>query len=135
MVSRSFLHPQEIEVFYILPTLRRHMVFFMKKNGMKQTDIAKLLHIKDGAVSQYLSGKRGVQITFSQDILKEIEKAVEHIHDTPSLLIQTQSLLHFIRQTGMLCHAHKQFSEVPSVCNPEVVGCSEGGFFHDIKKH
>ena len=127
---RSFLHPQEIEAFYILPTLRRHIVMAMKKKGAKQSDIAKLLHIKDAAVSQYITTKRGNHIEFSEDIVKEVEQSAERIHDTTSFLIETQMLLEIIRRKGFLCHIHQKLSNIPSSCNPEVVGCVKGGIIH-----
>ncbi|MBI2110228.1 hypothetical protein HYT51_00405, partial [Candidatus Woesearchaeota archaeon] len=46
----QFLHPQEIEVFYIIPALRRQLAIEMKKNGLKQKRIAELLLIEDATV-------------------------------------------------------------------------------------
>ena len=59
MANTLFLQPQEIEVFYIIPAIRRHIAMYMKLRGLKQNKIAELLHIDKAAVSQYIKKKRG----------------------------------------------------------------------------
>ena len=123
-MNRRFLQPQEIEVFYVLPAIRRYLVQFMKERGLKQIDIAKLLEINEATISQYLSEKRGHQIDFQAPILKELKASAEKIHDRLSLLTETQRLLILIRQTNVLCQVHRKFSNVPSLCQPDEVGCT-----------
>ena len=50
--------PQEIELWYVIPSLRKALVTVLKKKGMKQKDIAPLLGISEPAVSQYMKDKR-----------------------------------------------------------------------------
>jgi predicted transcriptional regulator len=122
-MNRQFLQPQEIEVFYVLPAIRRYLVQFMKERGLKQIEIAKLLEINEATISQYLSEKRGHQIDFKGDVLKELKVSAERIRDRLSLLRETQRLLTLIRQTNVLCQVHRKFSNVPSLCQPDTVGC------------
>jgi predicted transcriptional regulator len=133
-MKRQLLHPQEIEVFYILPSIRRYLVQFMKERGLKQHDIAQLLEINDATISQYLSEKRGHQIDFQSPLLEEIKKSAEKIHDRFTLLNETQRLLKLVRQTRVLCQVHRQFSNVPSVCDPLAVGCVEEELVHVTTK-
>jgi len=102
-MTSSFLQPQEIEVFYILPAIRRHLAMFMKLKGMKQIKIAKLLHIQKSAVSQYISKKRGSGVEFEEGVLSEISKSAAVIKDEYSLLGETQRLLRVVRSSGDLC--------------------------------
>ena len=53
------LQPQEVEVFYLLPTLRKEIAKALKTRGHDQKRIAAMLGVTDAAVSQYISGKRG----------------------------------------------------------------------------
>ncbi|HIH66091.1 MAG TPA: transcriptional regulator, partial [Nanoarchaeota archaeon] len=54
----KLLHPQELEVFYFIPAIRKELSVQMKKKGKGQREIANLLGITEAAVSQYISSKR-----------------------------------------------------------------------------
>ena len=56
MIRKSLkqLMPQEIEVWYIIPAVRRELAKSMVKIGLKQKQIAVTLGITEAAVSQYL---------------------------------------------------------------------------------
>ena len=122
MVNKLW-HPQEIETFYVIPTLRRYLALYMKKQGLKQKDIAALLMINTATISQYQSNKRGHQLNFDSATLTEIKKSALVIQDRLSYLRETQRLLQFIRSTKELCTIHKKFSEVPKGCDPHDIGC------------
>ena len=70
------LMPQEIEVRYILPSLRKELAIQMNKKGLKQRKIANLLGLTPAAISQYIKEKRG-SIKFQDKIQKEIKKATD----------------------------------------------------------
>ena len=64
--------PQEIEVWYIIPAIRRELTkILIKQYNLKQKKVAMLLGISEAAISQYLSNKRGQEIKFP----KEMEKS------------------------------------------------------------
>ncbi|MEK6951318.1 MAG: transcriptional regulator [Nanoarchaeota archaeon] len=123
MAKKAILHPQEIEVYYIIPTLRRALAGCLAQQGMKQKDIATLLGINTAAISQYRSNKRGNQVTFSMEIQREIQKSAVLIKDKLSYFRETQRLLRHIRTTNTLCQIHKQFTAIPEGCDPEHIGC------------
>lgn len=123
MVNKIFLHPQEIETFYILPTLRRYFALHLKERGLKQKDIADMLMINTATISQYTSTKRGHKITLNDFILKEIKKSSDNIHDQISYIQETQRILKIIRISGSICEIHKQVSLVPEGCEQPVTGC------------
>ncbi len=127
---KTLLHPQEIETFYILPTLRRYIALGLKERGMKQKDIAQLLGISSASISQYTSMKRGHQVQFPQEIVEEIKKAVAVIKDRYSYFQQTQHLLYVIRDQKVLCQIHMQFSDVPAQCDPLIMGCHRKKIVH-----
>ncbi|RME78213.1 transcriptional regulator [Candidatus Woesearchaeota archaeon] len=121
---KKFLLPQEIEVYYIIPTIKRYLTQYLKESGMKQKDIAKLLQIQEATVSQYLSNKRGHQINFDSAIEQEIKKSSTRINDMSSYICEIQRLLKIIRHSKTLCNIHKQFSTVPSTCTAAEMGCN-----------
>ena len=135
MAHRLLLHPQEIEVFYILPAIRRQLVLFMKNRGLKQNEIARLLEINSAAVSQYVSAKRGHQIEFQGKVLDEIKISAGRITNQSTLLMETQRLLKLIRESKALCEVHRKFSAVPAQCDPLSIGCvDKEGLIHVTAK-
>jgi predicted transcriptional regulator len=122
-MTKLVLHPQEIETFYVLPTLRRYFAQFMKEQGLKQKDVAQLLGINTATISQYSSTKRGHKFHFNQEVLNEIAISAKLIRNRSTYMRETQRLLHLIRQTNSLCEVHKLFSEVPRNCDPVKMGC------------
>jgi len=123
MPSKSLLQPQEIEVFYVIPTLRKYIAIAMKKNGLKQKQIASLLDIEDATVSQYVNDKRGNKIALSNEIQKEINKSSLLIKDKISLIREMQKLLRLIQETREICKIHKTLADVPQDCSQEAVLC------------
>ena len=63
-------HPQEIEVWHIIPAIRKELVVALKEKGNSQKKIADLLNLSEAAVSQYLKLKRAREIIFNADVKK-----------------------------------------------------------------
>lgn len=61
---------------FILPAVRKVIVFELLKRGMKSKEIAKILGITPAAISQYIKGKRAV-MELKESEIKEIKKIVE----------------------------------------------------------
>lgn len=123
MVNK-LLHPQEIETFYVIPTLRKYLALHMVEElNMKQKDVAGLLMINSATISQYRSNKRADQLHFNQDLQVEIRKSALLIKDKMSYLREVQRLLQVIRNSKALCDIHRQFSDVPLACEPQAIGC------------
>lgn len=68
----KLVYPQEIDMYYLIPAIRRELVFGMKNAGLSQSNISKRLGLTEAAISQYLSNKRAVKIKFSSKIKKMI---------------------------------------------------------------
>ncbi|PIN73102.1 hypothetical protein COV20_06380 [Candidatus Woesearchaeota archaeon CG10_big_fil_rev_8_21_14_0_10_45_16] len=128
MVNKAVLHPQEIETFYIIPTLRKHLALALIQQGKMQKDVATLLGINSAAISQYRSNKRGKNVEFPELIINNINESAKKITDQHTYFKEIQYLLKVIRDTKFLCQIHHQFSSVPSDCHPEKVGCFKGGY-------
>jgi len=99
-------HPQEIEVWYILPAIRRELVVVLKEKGISQKKIAEMVGIVQSAVSQYLAGKRGGEVVFPKDVKDFIRKSADKIKDTQSAYQQIQSISDHIRKSKALCKIH-----------------------------
>ncbi|NJE30954.1 ArsR family transcriptional regulator [Thermococcus sp. 18S1] len=71
----------EVASRYVYPSLRRRLVEILYENGLKQTEIAQLLHITQSAVSRYLRMDRGALMDVSSypDIEEELQSLAREI--------------------------------------------------------
>ncbi|MFW9793944.1 MAG: transcriptional regulator [Candidatus Thorarchaeota archaeon] len=93
---RTWMMPQEVEVWYVLPAIRRELAKVMKTKVVQranedgemkdhkvtQKEIARMLGVTEPAITQYLLKKkgqrsRGDQVSLPDNILKEIDKSAD----------------------------------------------------------
>lgn len=115
MVNRS-LQLQEIEVFYILPALRKELTMSMKSLGKTQREIAKLLGVTEPAISQYVKSKRASSIEFGSPMKEQIASSAKKIVDHNSLMVQMQRLLKLTRDKRIACKLHES-PDLPKNCD------------------
>ena len=112
--------PQEVQVWLILPALRRQLAISLKVEGMKQKEIAKALNLTEAAVSQYVKKKRGEEVAFNKQLLNEITKSAKKISLKKSAGRQElQTLLRRTKETKLLCnvcHNHTESEEGCEIC-------------------
>ncbi|HLD02551.1 MAG TPA: transcriptional regulator [Candidatus Nanoarchaeia archaeon] len=115
--------PQEIEVWHVLPALRKGLVEELLKLGLRQKDAAEKLGLTAAAVSQYQHDKRG-NIKFNPRIRKEIAVSAKKIIDGMPVMNEMIRLCKFVRESLTLCELHKIYDKnVPSSCDPQETGC------------
>ncbi|AEM38542.1 transcriptional regulator, XRE family [Pyrolobus fumarii 1A] len=71
----------EVAYRYVYPSVRKRLVEKLSEKGLTQTEIAKLLHITQSAVSRYLSAERGAPLDLKPypDIDAELEQLAQEI--------------------------------------------------------
>jgi len=112
--------PQEIEVWYIIPAIRRELAKSMINDfNLNQKQIAKLMELTEAAVSQYMNSKRAKEVVFSNAVLEEIKKSAKKIIENDSILVP--EMLRVTRLTEVkhvMCDLHKnQDIKLPDDCN------------------
>ncbi len=107
---------QEIEAKQIIPALRRGLAMALKDMGIPQHRIASLLHMTEGAISQYLMKKRGGEVDFSEEMKKEISRAAKKIAKGGSPIKKMQELIRYIEKNTLVC----------GVCRNQNKGISPG---------
>jgi uncharacterized protein len=105
------LHPQEIEVWYILPAIRKELVLVMKGQGLSQKKIADLLNVSEAAVSQYGTSKRAKKISFNDEVKDFIRNSASLIEDKISAYQQIQKISGFIKNSKAICEIHMQLEK------------------------
>lgn len=105
--------PQEIEVWYIIPAIRRELAqILIKKHNLKYEQTGKILGVSKAAISQYLHKKRAKEIKFPEKIKKEIENASDRIIINNQLVVkEIMSLINKIKQEGVACQACKKYNK------------------------
>ena len=111
------IQPQEIEVWYVLPSLKKEIVFSLLDKGISQKNVADLLGITPASVSQYKKNKRAKNVKFNEKIKKRICVAAENITDNNSCFTkELQELCKLVKEEGLLCKLHKKYCGVCSNC-------------------
>ncbi|MBD3313320.1 transcriptional regulator [Candidatus Woesearchaeota archaeon] len=109
--------PQEIEVWYIIPSIRRELAKAMAVRGLKQKRVAELLGITGAAVSQYLKQKRAKEVDFKPETMAEIRNSADRIINNSDMLIcEMQRLLKVVKKSKTLCKVHYRFGRMPQKC-------------------
>ena len=115
--------PQEIEVWYILPAIKRGIAIELVSKGLKQKDIAKLLKVTEASISNYIKSKRAATIELNKIVDSEIKKSAEKLlsakedNSNKILVKELQRICKIIRDEKILCKAHKQLdSSISKTC-------------------
>lgn len=109
------IQPQEIEVWDVLPFLRREIVLLLLKKDFSQKKVAEILDITPACVSQYKKNKRAKHVMFNETIHNKIKVAADNIAKRESCLTkELQNLCTIIRKKGLLCELHRK--QDPNVC-------------------
>ena len=137
---RTWMMPQEVEVWYVLPALRRELAKVMKtktvprvgedgktkEHKITQKEIAKMLGVTEPAITQYLLKKkgrrsRGDQVVIPEKFYPDLEKSadtmIKHYEQGASnddmfetMTREINRLIKVMRDDGAMCDIHRQFS-------------------------
>ncbi len=110
--------PQEVEVWYLIPAIRRELVIELSKLGLNQSIIAKKLNLTRAAVSQYLSKKRATKLSIDLKPLKrDIRRAAKNLLIGNCVTFELQKLVLESRRKGITCKIHKQLDHINGNCD------------------
>lgn len=115
-----YLLPQEIEVWYIIPKIRKEMaLIFIDEYKLSYEKTGDILGVSKAAVSQYMSNKRANKIKLSVEMMKEIKVSAKNIHEKKTNgLMEIERLLQMMKSTKCACDVCKQYNkEVLKYCN------------------
>jgi len=113
--------PQEIEVWYIIPAIRRDMSkILVDEHKLSYERTAEFLEITKAAVSQYINNKRAAKIRLHERALDEIRKSCKKLVDEKSdVASEITRILDFIRKNKLHCElCGKLIQGVLHDCNP-----------------
>lgn len=109
--------PQEIEVWYVIPGIRKELAKEMIKLGLSQREAAVRLGLRESAVSQYVHSKRGKDINFDKGTKEFIKKSAERIVNNKSCAVkEIQDICKEVKRNKTLCKIHKKHANIPHCC-------------------
>ena len=109
--------PQEIEVWYVLPAIRRELArSLINDYGLSQKKAANRLGITEAAISQYVKAKRGSSISFGRGVIDEIRKSAGRIVNNQSVVKEVQRIAGLVKVKEVICSIHKEEDDVPMDC-------------------
>ena len=115
-----YLLPQEIEVWYIIPSIRKELARKLTEEyKLSYEKTGTILGISKAAVSQYLSNKRANNIELSEEIRKEVEKSAKVMVENSKMSIsEIQRILRLMKEKRNSCEVCKKFNKgVLEYCN------------------
>ncbi len=130
---RTWLMPQEVEVWYVLPAIRRELTRTMIEKGIPQKQIAQMLGVTEPAVTQYKLSKskrsRGDQVEIPAKVIPAVRKSADVIIDAwdardegnyvyETMTREINKLIEILRREGTLCDVHKEYcAHVDTECS------------------
>jgi len=118
---RMYSLPQEIEVWYIIPAVRRELARILTQEyGLSYDKTGNALGISKAAISQYQKNKRASKVKLNDKVLKEIEKSAKKINKNKEITVkEILRVLKFMRDKNLpfeFCkggpHDHEECVEV-----------------------
>ena len=112
-IVNMYLLPQEIEVWYIIPAIRKELSKQLtRKHEMSYEKAGGVLGVSKAAVSQYLSNKRANKIKLSPEVKKEIVKSAKVITKNPrEALGEMQRILKYMKDKKCSCDVCKKYNK------------------------
>jgi len=104
--------PQEIEVWYIIPAIRKEFSRVLtQKHKLTFEKAGAILGISKAAISQYLGKKRASKIKLPTKIKKEIEKSAKILMKNNKLAVkEIMRILKLMKINGCSCGVCKKFN-------------------------
>lgn len=108
-----FYLPQEIEVWYIIPAIRRELCKSLVNDyGFTLEKAGEAVGVSKSAVSQYISKKRGKSITLPKAVISQVKVSAKKIFLKESdAFHQIMSLLRVCKIQGVGCLACRKFNK------------------------
>jgi len=108
-----YMLPQEIEVWYIIPAIRKELARqLVSEYKVSYEKVGMSLGISKAAVSQYLSNKRANKVCLNARTKKEIKKSARALYENPKAgLREIERILKFMKDTKCSCEVCKKYNK------------------------
>ena len=116
---KKLIFPQEIEVWYVLPAIRKQLAIELVKGGLSQSQVSQLLDCSRASITQYIKKQRGQEI-LPLKIKQNIKKSAGQIIKKQSTVFkEVMFISQLIKNTGLLCQIHKKLGLAKCRCQKD----------------
>ncbi len=107
-----YMLPQEIEVWYIIPAVRKELAKCLVKDyKLSYEKAGDILGISKAAVCQYLSNKRANKFKLNTDMKKQIKKSAKTIfQDNHKAIVEIERIIKYLRTNHCPCELCKKYN-------------------------
>jgi uncharacterized protein len=114
---KKLVYPQEIEVWYVLPLLRKYLSIKLVEKGLSQKEVSKLMGLTQAAVSQYKKDKRASEDLFGDSLDEDIEFSANNIiKKEKNVKNEIMNLTRLVKEKGILCKIHNMKMQDGEIC-------------------
>ena len=114
----KLLFPQELEVWYVLPAIRKRLAIGLIAKGQPQKAVAKLMGVTEAAISQYKKEKRANSDFLGTEFDEEIYEAIDKINnDGQHFFSEVMKLNNIIKHSETFCNLHKKVVPTELPCD------------------
>lgn len=116
----TIIMPQEIEVWYIIPALRKEIAKeLIKTHGLTQREAAKVLNTTEATISNYMKSKRAKKVKFTAEEIARIKENTKLILKNPKEIVEhLYDLCKKMRGSKTVCDLHRKYEKVlPEECD------------------
>lgn len=114
---QKIILPQEIDVWYVLPAIRKEFAKELLKQGLSQREVAELLSLTEATISHYKNENRAKEDLIDEQTKTEIKKSVQKIISNKNLVFsEIMRIDNLLKSTGVFCKIHKSKSFTPQGC-------------------
>ncbi len=107
--TEKFIFPQELEVWYLLPAIRKKLALALVKEGMAQKEVAKIMGISAATISHYKKDKRAKKDIIGDSLDSDINKSVKKIvNDSSVIFSEIMNLTKIVKKKGLLCEIYQK---------------------------
>ena len=104
--------PQELEVYYVIPAIRKELSANLVKLGYSQKRIADLFGVSEACVSNYFNAKRAGKVEFTPDLKKIIKNYANKLSKSECCFISAvQAILKEFKESQALCDLHEELDD------------------------
>ncbi len=109
--------PQELEVFYVIPAIRREIALALAKKGFKHKKIAQIFGVTEACVSNYFKNKRASEVKFNNRTSKLISDCTDKLSKGQTCFISVvQKICKEFKESKCLCALHEKMDEHVCKC-------------------
>jgi predicted transcriptional regulator len=113
----KLIFPQELEVWYVLPAIRKRLALALINKGKSQKDVARLMYVTEATISQYKKEKRAKDNFLGIRFDNEFNKSTNNILKESDLFFpEVMRLNSLIKNSGILCELHKEKTTINLPC-------------------